>query len=95
MIVEPAAKPILQLPVRLALDAVADLGERDPAQIEQLRRLRLSPGSDRGVTPRPTQLRDDVGVDQEPLQRSTSRTGLRSPLKSKSTSRSGDCESSS
>ena len=95
VIVEPAAKPILQLPVRLALDAVADLGKRDPTQIEPFRRLRVGPGSDRRVTPRPTQLRDDVGVDQEPLQSSTSRTGLRSPSNSKSTSRSGDCESSS
>ncbi len=54
MIVEPGSKPILQLVIRLALDAVADFGQRDAAQIEQFRRLRVSPASDRGVTPRPT-----------------------------------------
>lgn len=69
------------------LDAEANLGERNGADVEVIKRLRLNKGHDLGLWPWPPQLRQDVGVEQPTRHNITSRTGVRSRGGSRSQSR--------
>ena len=58
------------------LDAEADFGKGDRADVEQLERLRPDEGDDLGLRPGAAQLGEDVGVEQPARHNETSRTGI-------------------
>src|SRR5262249_34616308 len=71
-------------------DAETDLGERDRADVEEIKWLVGDKCDDVAMWPPPAELREDVGVEQPGGHRSTSRAGIRNRSGSMLVDRCGD-----
>lgn len=90
----PVSEPIAELGAARGvfdeIDAEADLGEGDRADVEQIERLRRDEGNHLRLRLRASQFRQNICIKQPSRQSETSRTGIGSRLRFGSMSRSGE-----